>query len=161
MTDGNQKPNKSAGKASSKAVWTFPKNTLEDALRIPQAIEQQNAGNPMRTDMLIKAVGFNSTSDWRFLDLLKSSNLYGLVEGSGRQANVSITPIGNDVIAPGSPAQRQAALLSAFRQVEDFKKVEDFYKCKKLPEDEFFENTLVREFHIPRERVQAFIQIFT
>ncbi|MBU3668861.1 MAG: hypothetical protein FGM57_02755 [Candidatus Taylorbacteria bacterium] len=158
----NNKPGKKNGKAAaSKAIWTFPKNTLEDALRIPQAIEQQNAGNPMKTDVLVKAVGFNSTSDWRFLDLLKSANLYGLVEGSGRQANVSITSIGNDVIAPGSPTQRQAALLSAFRQVEDFNKVEAFYKGKKLPEDEFFENTLVREFKIPRERVQSFIQIFT
>jgi len=27
--------------------WTFPKNTLEDAIRIPKAIEEKNAGNPM------------------------------------------------------------------------------------------------------------------
>lgn len=141
--------------------WTFPKNTLEDAIKVPQAIEQQNGGNPMKADMLVKAVGFNSTSDWRFLDLLRSANLYGLVEGSGRSATVSMTPTGNGVVAPGSPTERQTALLKAFRNVEDFRKVEDFYKGKKLPEDEFFENTLVREFHIPRERVQTFIQIFT
>jgi hypothetical protein len=59
--------------------WTFPKNTLEDAIRVPQAIEQQNAGNPMKSEELVKAVGFNSTSDWRYLDLLRSANLYGLV----------------------------------------------------------------------------------
>lgn len=141
--------------------WTFPKNTLEDAVRIPQAIEQQNAGNPMKADLLVKAVGFNSTSDWRFLDLLRSANLYGLVEGSGRVATVSMTDTGNGVVAPGSTTERQTALLKAFRNVGDFKKVEDFYQGKKLPEDEFFENTLVREFHISRERVQTFIQIFT
>jgi hypothetical protein len=141
--------------------WTFPKNTLEDAIRVPQAIEQQNGGNPMKSDLLVKAVGFNSTSDWRFLDLLRSANLYGLVEGSGRFATVAMTDIGNGVVAPGSPTERQSALLKAFRNVEDFRKVEDFYKGKKLPEDEFFENTLVREFSIPRERVQPFIQIFT
>lgn len=151
--------NKKAG--NSKAQWTFPKNALEDAIRIPQAIEQQNGGNPMKSDMLVKAVGFKSTSDWRFLDLLKSANLYGLVEGSGRLANVKITSIGSDIIAPGSPSQRQAALLGAFRNVEDFRKVDEFYNGKKLPESEFFENTLVREFGIPRERVQDFIQIFT
>jgi hypothetical protein len=153
-----KKKDKNAPKIPS---WTFPKNTLEDAVRIPQAIEQQNAGNPMKSDVLVKAVGFNSTSDWRFLDLLRSANLYGLVEGSGRFATVAMTAIGNSLVAPGSPTERQAALLNAFRNVEDFKKVEDFYKGKKLPEDEFFENTLVREFKIPRERVQAFIQIFT
>ncbi len=148
-------------KTETKSPWTFPKNTLEDTIRIPQSIEQQNAGNPMKADVLVKAVGFNSTSDWRFLDLLRSANLYGLVEGSGKSALVTITETGNDVIAPGSPAQRQNALLQAFRNVEDFKKVEEFYKGKKLPEDEFFENTLVREFSIPRERVRSFIQIFT
>jgi hypothetical protein len=52
-------------------------------------------------------------------------------------------------------------LLKAFRNVEEFQKVEEFYKGKKLPEDEFFENTLVREFKIPRERVQTFIEVFT
>ena len=30
-----------------------------------------------------------------------------------------------------------------------------------MPEDEFFENTLVREFKVPRDRVQVFIEIFT
>ncbi|MDG4883052.1 hypothetical protein [Mesorhizobium sp. WSM4884] len=45
--------------------------------------------------------------------------------------------------------------------MDDFKKVEEFYKGKKLPEDEFFENTLFREFSIPRERVKAFIEVFT
>jgi len=30
-----------------------------------------------------------------------------------------------------------------------------------LPEDEFFENTLVREFGIPRDRVKPFIEVFT
>lgn len=45
--------------------------------------------------------------------------------------------------------------------MDDFYKVEEFYKNKKLPEDEFFENTLVRQFAIPRERVRVFIEIYT
>jgi hypothetical protein len=72
-----------------------------------------------------------------------------------------MTTIGNGVVAPGSPTERQGALLKAFRSVDDFRKVEEFYNGKKLPEDEFFENTLVREFHIARERVQSFMQVFT
>lgn len=39
--------------------------------------------------------------------------------------------------------------------------MEEFYKGKKLPEDEFFENTLYREFSIPRERIRSFIDTFT
>lgn len=145
----------------SKITWTFPRDTLEDALKIPKALEEQNAGNPMKADILSKAVGFNQPDDWRFKHLLRSANQYGLVDGSGIKAIVTMTPTGNDVIAPGSPDQRQNALLQAFRNVEDFRKVEDFYKNKKLPESEFFENTLVREFSISRDRVGTFMEIFT
>ncbi len=115
----------------------------------------------MKADMLVKAVGFKKSDDWRFLNILKSANQYGLVDGSGKSATVSLTQIGSDVIAPGAPDERQKALLNAFRTVEDFRRVEEFYKGKKLPEDEFFENTLVRTFNIPRDRVKAFIEVFT
>lgn len=150
-----------ATKKQAPAPWTFPKNTLEDALKIARAIEEQNAGNPMKPDMLSKAVGFNSLADWRFLDLLRSANQYGLVTGSGKISPVGLTEIGRDVVAPSAPPARPKALLAAFRTVDDFRKVEEFYKGKKLPEDEFFENNLFREFGIPRERVKAFIETFT
>lgn len=155
------KKSQNIGNGAEKAVWTFPKNTLEEAIRVPQAIEMQNAGNPMKADMLVKAVGYNKVADWRYNDLVKSANLYGLVVGSGQTATVELTDTASNVIAPGSPEDRQKALLQAFRNVEDFKNVESFYKGKKLPEEEFFQNTLVREFKIPREKVQKFIEIFT
>lgn len=143
------------------APWTFPKNTLEDAIKIARAIEEKHAGNPMKPDILAKAVGFNAMADWRFLDLLRSANLYGLVQGVGKITPVALTDIGRDVVAPSTPTTRPRALISAFRNVEDFKRVEEFYHGKKLPEDEFFENTLYREFNIPRERIRAFIDTFT
>lgn len=143
------------------APWTFPKNTLEDAIKIARAIEEQNAGNPMKPDMLSKAVGYNSLADWRFLDLLRSANQYGLVTGTGKISPVGLTDTGRDVVAPSAPSARPKALFTAFRTVEDFRKVEEFYNGKKLPEDEFFENNLFREFGIPRERVKAFIETFT
>ena len=44
---------------------------------------------------------------------------------------------------------------------DQFQQVEDFYGGKRIPEDEFFENTLVRDFRIPRDRVSTFIEVFT
>jgi hypothetical protein len=143
------------------AAWTFPKNTLEDAVRIARAIEDKNAGRPMRADLVARAVGYNRARDWRFRDLLRSANQYGVVQGAGATAVVSITKLGEDVVAPSSSTQRQEALVEAFRTVELFKKVEEFYSGKKIPEDEFFENTLVREFQIPRDRIRVFINVFT
>ena len=141
----------------SQSAWTFPKNSLEQALKIARAIEDKNAGNPMRADTLVKAVGFNKANDWRFLDLLKSANLYGLVSGTGSSASVSLERIGEDIVAPSSSNQRKVALVNAFHNVEKFKAVSDFYGEKKIPEDEYFENTLVRDFEVPRDRVSTFI----
>jgi hypothetical protein len=145
----------SAGK-----TWTFPKNSLEDAIKIPKSIEEKNAGNPMKADMLAKAVGFRQPQDWRFLDILRSANQYGLVSGSGAGATVSLEKIGQDIVAPSSPSQRQQALLNAFQKVDEFKRVQDFYRGKRIPEDEYFLNTLTQEFGIPRDRIDRFAEIF-
>jgi hypothetical protein len=147
--------------SSGKALpWTFPKNTLEEAIAIAKAIEDKHGGNPMKADLLAKAVGFNKPNDWRFLDLVKSANLYGLCSGSGKTATVSLEKIGRDVVAPGSPQERKKALLAAFHNVEDFKKVDEFYGNKRIPEDEYFLNTLTRQFGIPRDRANAFAEVF-
>jgi hypothetical protein len=115
----------------------------------------------MRSADLAKAVGFNKSNDWRYRDLLRSANQYGLVDGSTATGNVSLAKTGEDVVAPSSSKQRQDALLKAFHSVELFKKVQDFYSGKRIPEDEFFENTLVREFAVPRDRLRIFIDVFT
>ena len=140
--------------------WTFPKNTLEDAIRVAKAIEDKNAGNTMPAQDLAVAVGFRQAADWRFQDLLRSANQYGLVTGTGRGASISLAKIGQDVVAPSSPSQRSEALLAAFRNVKDFEAVEKFYKGKRIPEDEFFLNTVTREFNIPRDRVEQFAKVF-
>jgi hypothetical protein len=127
---------------------------------VAKALDEKFAGNQTRAEDLVKAVGFNKPNDWRFQDLLKSAALYGMTAGSGIAATIRMEKLGEDIVAPGSPDQRQRALLAAFRNVPDFAAVEDFYKGKKIPEDEFFENTLLRQFHIPRDRVQAFSKVF-
>ena len=114
----------------------------------------------MHAPDLARAVGFKQSSDWRFGDLLRSANQYGLVSGAGATALISLEPLGQDIVAPSSPNQRSDALLAAFRSVNDFAQVENFYKGKRIPEDEFFLNTVTREFHITRDRVDTFARIF-
>jgi hypothetical protein len=146
-------------RSSKPIVWTFPKNTLEESIRLAQVIEEKNAGKPIKADVLSAMVGFK-VNDWRFLNLLVSANRYGILEGSGTTATVALTSIGADIVAPSSPAQRQKALLEAFNKVDQFKRVAEFFAGKLIPEDEFFGNTLVREFDVSRERVEPFISVF-
>jgi hypothetical protein len=109
---------------------------------------------------LAKAVGYNLGNDWRYLNLLRSANLYGLVSGTGTSSTVRLEKLGRDIVSPSSTNERQAAMLLAFRNVSEFKSVEEFYGGKKIPEDEFFLNTLSRNFNIPKDRVERFAEIF-
>lgn len=169
------KPKKTAVKRSSKAArkdkssaasgssvpWTFPKHTLEDAIRVAKAIEDKNAGNPMPAASVAIAVGYRQAQDWRFLGLLRSANQYGLVDGTGPSAKIGLAKLGQDIVAPSSPQQRTEGLFAAFRHVKDFEEVEKFYGGNAIPEDEFFLNTLTREFNIPRDRAETFAKVFT
>jgi len=151
----------SSSPASAKGKpWTFPKNSLEEAIGIAKAIEEKNAGNPIPAQEVALAVGFRQSSDWRFLDLLRSANQYGLVTGSGASATIHLAPLGQDVVAPSSPSQRSDALLRAFRNVKEFESVEKHYGGKSIPEDEFFLNTLTRDFSVPRDRAEHFAKVF-
>lgn len=110
--------------------------------------------------VLAKAVGFKKSNDWRFLELVRSSNQYDLVSGAGANATVLMEKLGQDIVVPANPLDRQTALLAAFNSVPDFKAVAKFYGDKKIPEDEFFLNTLTRQFNIPRDRAETFSEVF-
>lgn len=141
--------------------WDFPKNTLEDSIKVAQAIEEKNAGKPLDAPTLARYVGFRKANDWRFKDLVRSANQYGLVEGSGEKATVELQKTGTDIVAPSSPHQRQQALAAAFENVDLFKKVAEHYANKTIPEDEYFSNTLARDFNVSRDRLEHFISVFT
>jgi hypothetical protein len=154
------KSNAGAVANATKSNWTFPRHTLEDALRVAQAIEDKYAGHPTEAPQIAKAIGFNKARDWRFLDLLRASSQYGLTEGTGARTSISLATIGENVVSPSDPTERIAALRKAFQSVNLFKEVDDHYRGKRIPEDEYFENTLVRTFGIPRDRVSRFIEVF-
>src|SRR3989442_11364785 len=103
-------------------AWIFPKNTLEESIRLAQAIEEKHAGKPIRGEELCAILGYKG-NDWRFFDLLTSANKYQIVTGSGLKAMITLTEKGNDIVAPSSPAQRQKALLAAFNAVDQFRAV--------------------------------------
>lgn len=156
----NSKKNTSTSRKNTKDPYNFPKVSLEDAIKLAQAIDEKFAGHPTPADELVKAVGMHKPSDWRFLDLLRAGEFYGVTRGTGETATVEITDLGENVVAPSDAKQRKESLLAAFESVELFKKVNDHYRKRPLPDDEFVENTLNREFSIPKERVNAFKSVF-
>ncbi len=137
----------------------FPKNTFEEALKVSQAIEDSNGGNPLPPQEVAIALKRGpGSSDFRVL--LSSSIKYGLTIGSFNSQRVSLTDIGRDIVEPKDDTSRNEAVRSSILKPSSFTKVFEYYKGKKVPEKSFFENTLARDFEIPKKQAGIFVEIF-
>lgn len=137
----------------------FPKVTLEDAIRVAGAIESANAGNPYPpTDTAIALNISPGSSDWR--TLTAASFKYGLTTGTYKTDRLNLTALASRIVAPTSPEDRLAALFEAAVAPPTFKLVFDYFKGKKLPASNFLENTIAREFNVPKEQAGICAAVF-
>jgi predicted nucleotide-binding protein len=137
----------------------FPKHSLENALKIAEAIEDRNSGNPLPpTDVAIALDKSPGSSDFRIL--LSSSIKYGLTTGSYNQSRVSLTELGKNIAEPTNEEQKRHALYEAAFRPEVFRRIFEAYKGKKVPDAQFFYNALVRDFGIARAQAQKCASVF-
>jgi hypothetical protein len=135
----------------------FPKNSLEQALSVPNAL-MLNSGQPMSVIDLATALGKSPGSSGVRL-LGKSSGDYGLTSGSYK-TQFRMEPTGRAVVEPRSPEERTSALVKAALTPTAFSKVYEFYKGKKVPEQQYLSSTVVRDFDVDARQVEAFTSIF-
>jgi len=129
----------------------FPKHTLEQALVVVNAIQDKNAGKPMRRLFVADAIGRKPSSS-EFKYLLSSSFKYGLTEGTEKSEHIDFTPLGQSIAKPRSPEERIAKLQEAALKPDLFKRAYDHYNNSKWPTDgPFFRNVLERDFGVPSE----------
>jgi len=137
----------------------FPKHSLESALRVATALEEKNSGNALPpTDVAIALDKSPGSSDFRIL--LSSSIKYGLTTGSYNNESVALADVGRDVAEPKDADSRTQALLDAAFRPELFRRIYDGYKGKKVPDNAFFQNTLVREYGVAREQAAKCAEVF-
>jgi hypothetical protein len=141
-----------------KKAVTFPKNTLKEALRLARAIQDNNAGEPYNRLDLAQAVEYSPDSSF-FRTLIVSSGRYGLTEGGYQADKISLTPLGSSIVAPTSDEERNKGLLDALKRVEVFRKFLERFNQNKLPRDDLLENTLVRDFEVPRDDAKGCLDI--
>ena len=80
----------------------FPKVALEDAIRVAEAIESANAGNPYPpTDTAIALDISPGSSDWR--TLTAASFKYGLTTGTYKTDRLTLTDLASRIVAPTRP----------------------------------------------------------
>ncbi len=143
--------------AKSKAE--FPKNTLEEALRIPSAIETANAGQPYPPTDIAIAMSLSPGSS-TFRTILASSFRYGLTGGSYASDRITLEALGRSIVAPKTPDEAAMALAQAALNPPTFRQMYDYLKGKKIPEPNYLENTVVREFGVAKENAGLCVSIF-
>jgi hypothetical protein len=135
-------------KAIPKQFRNFPRHTLEEALVIPQKIQDEMGGNPMKRLLLADAVGL-SPSSTNFRDLLSSSYKYGLTEGTEKAKDISLTDLGNSTTQSGDPKARKTSIQIAAMTPDIFKKFYENYSDKKLPSEDMLKKILISNYEVP------------
>lgn len=138
----------------------FPKHTLEESLRVAQGLEDKNGGQSLPPIETADAIGMSPGSS-EFRTILSSSFKYGLTSGTCKTERVSLEEAGRTIVEPTSDESRRNALMQAALAPPTFKAIYEHFRNKKLPEQTFFENTIVREFEVPREHATKCVDIFS
>jgi hypothetical protein len=136
----------------------YPRRTLEDAIKVANAIKTGNNGNPWPPGQVAKALGMGTGSS--FFYLTQAARDFGLTEGTRDAANISLTALGRKAVFPASAQDVEDAKLEAFLSVEKFKQVATHYGGSSLPADEFVRNTLQTQFGLDPRVHEEFIEFF-
>ncbi len=136
----------------------YPRHNLERALRIPQAILEQNAGHECSEEESAKYVGVQFNRGPYTLEI-SSALKFGLLERptSGR---VKLTELAKVILRPQKKEDRLNGLREAILKAPDISDVYEHYRGENLPDEQFFKNALVDKFGIPEEKLDEFKSIF-
>lgn len=130
---------------------SFPHNTLDDALRVPQAIWTDNAGQPFAPDDLRQSLKIDGIKAIR--NILRSSQMYGLTIGSWSNDpthTVRLSPVGKAIVDPGiddNPTQLKRDAIQKPRVFSEFLR---FIDGRVIPPEERCKSTLVQRYHVGR-----------
>lgn len=76
-------------KRTVKPIKKFPSHSIEEALKIPTLIKENNGGNPWATEQLARALNMKKGGN-NFYYLTASSRDYGFTNGTRETVNVEL-----------------------------------------------------------------------
>lgn len=161
-----KKAKKSTGKVANPAKATkvpaskraylsqadVPGCTLEDALRVPQAIAENYAAKPTSPLNAAAALDMQPNSG-RFRLLCGAAMAYGLTAGGPQAPEIAITPLGMRAVRPTQEGDDVAALREALIRPRVIGEFLQRYNNASLPRSDIASNVLL-EMGVPKERTQ-------
>lgn len=148
----------SAQKQTRISQGRCPLVSLEDALRIPQAIRQELAGQADVPMMVAKACNISPTSsNWRILS--SAAVAYGLTTGAYNAKEIGLTPLGSRAVSPLKEGDDTIAIKQAALTPTLFNELSQKYDQNKLPREDIAQNLLL-SMGIPKDRIVSAWEIF-
>lgn len=141
----------------SRRVRPFPRNTLEEALRIGRTIQDQNNGKPMKRIFIADHLKIKPDST-NFKYLISASARYGLTKGNEKSEYISLTPLGES-ISRAKGTERIPLFQEACQKVTVFQNFYQRYRDAKLPTDEYAKKLLKDEFNVPPEHADECLNL--
>jgi hypothetical protein len=156
---GRKRRSKEAGAIQrGKKQINFPKHSILNCLRIPQAILEQNAGKECTYREAAKFAGLGYTGEVGVE--ISSALKYGLLERVGT-GTIRPTELTRRIVRPQKSTDRRDALREGVLKAPVVSSVYTHYRGENLPDDlTFLGNTARDLFNVPPERVTDFISVF-
>ncbi len=147
---------KSAAIASSKAK--FPRHSVAKAIRIAQAILEQNAGKSCSRADAAKFLGLGSPAG-PFSVEISSAIKYGFLE-QPEAGHIQPSALAKKILRPQLPSDTIDGYRQAVMNAPDISEVYHHYRGENLPDDQFLKNTVVETYKVPADGFQEFKQVF-
>ncbi|MCH7625922.1 MAG: nucleotide-binding protein [Chloroflexi bacterium] len=149
---------KSSKSKRTRLTRPYPTHTLEGALGVPEAIQNVNSGLPFDREHLAGALGTTPSSS-AFTMRLNASAKYGLTQGGYADKTISLTSLGEAIVAPRGEEERIRALVEASTHPDIFSRFYGLLDGKRLPDDTYARNLLQRELEVNQELTSECLQI--
>ena len=147
---------KSVALASSKAK--FPRHAVGKAIRIAQAILDQNAGKSCSRADAAKFLGLGSPAG-PFSVEISSAIKYGFLE-QPEAGHLQPSALAKKILRSQSPSDTIDGYRQAVMRAPDISEVYQHYRGENLPDDQFLRNTVVETYKVPADSFQEFKQVF-
>ncbi len=154
----SKKPSRATASPAAGSKAKFPRHSVAKAIRIAQAILDQNAGKACSRADAARFLGLSSPAG-PFGVEISSAIKYGFLD---QPAGGQIEPsaLAKKILRPQSPNDTIEGYRQAVMNAPDISEVYQHYRGENLPDDRFLRNTVVETYKVPPDSFQEFKQVF-
>ena len=135
----------------------YPRHAVEKALRIPQAILDQNAGRACTVKEAASYLGLGDAGP--FQTEISSGIKFGFLDRP-QAGQVVVTDRAKQILRPQNPDDPLTGLREAVLTAPVIGDVYGHYRGEYVPDPQFFHNALVDTFDVPADKVDEFQEVF-